>query len=313
MAIEESRNGKPSGIQLVQIEGFLEVARRGNVSRAAEALFVTQPTLTARLHGLERELGQPLFLRTRRGMRLTDAGRLFLPYAERAVRSVRDARQALQDAASDSGGRLVLGAAPAVSTYVLPLLLERFATRHPRVDVAVRTGHSEDMLQMLLREEVQLAMVRALRHADIESVPLYREELVLGVPRGHPLLKRRTVGIADVSNERLILFDRTSSYYELTQTFFLKLGVTPREVMELDNIESAKKMVERRLGIALLPRTAVSRELQGKSLWLVKVKDAPPLSQQIVVIRRRDLGPPSGAVAAFLTQARESAPDLVSG
>jgi len=111
----------------------------------------------------------------------------------------------------------------------------------------------------------------------------------------------------------LILFDRTSSYYELTQTFFLKLGVTPREVMELDNIESAKKMVERRLGIALLPRTAVSRELQGKSLWLVKVKDAPPLSQQIVVIRRRDLGPPSGAVAAFLTQARESAPDLVSG
>jgi len=183
-------------VLLAQIEGFLEVARRGNVSRAAEALFVTQPTLTARLHGLERELGQPLFLRTRRGMRLTDAGRLFLPYAERAVRSVRDARQALQDAASDSGGRLVLGAAPAVSTYVLPLLLERFAARHPRVDVAVRTGHSEDMLQMLLREEVQLAMVRALRHADIESVPLYREELVLVVPRDHPFLKRRTVGIA---------------------------------------------------------------------------------------------------------------------
>jgi DNA-binding transcriptional LysR family regulator len=300
-------------VLLAQIEGFLEVARRGNVSRAAEALFVTQPTLTARLHGLERELGQPLFLRTRRGMRLTDAGRLFLPYAERAVRSVRDGRQALQDAASDSGGRLVLGAAPAVSTYVLPLLLERFAARHPRVDVAVRTGHSEDVLQMLLREEVQLAMVRALRHPDIESVPLYREELVLVVPRDHAFLERRTISIADVSHERLILFDRTSSYYELTQTFFLQLGVTPREVMELDNIESAKKMVERGLGIALLPRTAVSRELQGKSLWLVTVKDAPPLSQQIVAIRRRDLGPASGPVAAFLAMAKESAPDLASG
>jgi DNA-binding transcriptional LysR family regulator len=168
------------------------------------------------------------------------------------------------------------------------------------------------VLQMLLREEVQLAMVRALRHPDIESVPLYREELVLVVPRDHPFLERKTVGIADVSHERLILFDRTSSYYELTQTFFLQLGVTPREVMELDNIESAKKMVERGLGIALLPRTAVSRELQGKSLWLVTVKDAPPLSQQIVAIRRRDLGPPSGAVAAFLTLARESASGLVS-
>src|SRR5207244_1273892 len=70
---------------LAQVEGFLEVARRGNVSRAAEAMFVTQPTLTARLHALERELGEPLFARTRRGMRLTDAGRAFLPYAERAT------------------------------------------------------------------------------------------------------------------------------------------------------------------------------------------------------------------------------------
>ncbi|HYM49285.1 MAG TPA: LysR family transcriptional regulator [Candidatus Limnocylindrales bacterium] len=295
---------------LAQIEGFLEVARRGNVSRAAEALFVTQPTLTARLHILERELGQALFTRTRRGMRLTDAGRLFLPYAERAVRSVRDGRQALLDAASESGGRLVLGAAPAVSTYVLPLLLERFAARYPRVDVAVRTGHSEDMLQMLLREEVQLAMVRALRHPDIESVPLYQEELVLVVPADHAFAGRRAVGIADVSHERLIFFDRTSSYYELTQTFFLKLGVTPREVMELDNIESAKKMVERRLGVALLPRTAVSRELTAGSLCLVHVSDAPPLAQQIVAIRRRDLGAPVGPVASFLSLAQEAGPEL---
>src|SRR5438477_401567 len=73
---------------LAQMEGFLEVARRGNVSRAAEAMFVTQPTLTARLHALERELGEPLFARTRRGMKLTDAGRAFLPYAERAMRAV---------------------------------------------------------------------------------------------------------------------------------------------------------------------------------------------------------------------------------
>src|SRR5205807_1489199 len=153
---------------LAQMEGFLEVARRGNVSRAAEAMFVTQPTLTARLHALERELGEPLFARTRRGMKLTDAGRAFLPYAERAM--------------------------------------------------------------------------RALRHPDIESIPLYEEGLVLVVPPGHAFARRSKVGIADVASERLIFFDRTSSYYELTQAFFLSLGVTPREVMELDNIESAKKM-----------------------------------------------------------------------
>src|SRR6202171_4067045 len=95
---------------LAQVEGFLEVARRGNVSRAAEAMFVPHPTLTARIPALERELGEPLFARTRRGMRLTDAGRAFLPYAERAMRAVRDGRQALNDARSGSAGRLVLGA-----------------------------------------------------------------------------------------------------------------------------------------------------------------------------------------------------------
>jgi DNA-binding transcriptional LysR family regulator len=165
---------------------------------------------------------------------------------------------------------------------------------------------------MLLREEVQLAMVRTMRHPDIESIPLYEEALVLVVAPGHPFAKRSKVGIADVASERLIFFDRTSSYYELTQSFFLSLGVTPREVMELDNIESAKKMVERRLGIALLPRTAVAGELAAKTLTQVAVTDAPAMSQKIVAIRRRDQGQPSGTVAAFVNLLRESDPAAIA-
>src|SRR6266566_5807601 len=105
MAIDESRNGKPNGIQLLQVEGFLEVARRGSVSRAAEALFITQPTLTARLHGLERELGVKLFLRTPRGMRLTDAGRAWVPFAERAMRALVEGRDALEQVKAASAGQ----------------------------------------------------------------------------------------------------------------------------------------------------------------------------------------------------------------
>src|SRR5438132_6223054 len=126
MAIDESRNGKPNGIQLVQVEGFLEVARRGSVSRAAEALFITQPTLTARLHGLERELGTPLFLRTPHGMRLTDAGKAWVPHAERALRALAEGRDALEQVKTASAGDLILAAAPAVSTYVAPQVLDEF-------------------------------------------------------------------------------------------------------------------------------------------------------------------------------------------
>ena len=285
---------------LVHIEGFLEVARLGSVSRAAEALFVTQPTLTARLHTLERDMGERLFVRTRHGMRLTDSGRAFLPFAERAVRALRDGRRAIEEVESASAGELLLACAPAVSTYILPAVLERFVKAHPRVEVAVRTGHSEDVLQQVLRDEVQVGLGRALRHPDVELQPFYEEELTLVVAPGHPFARQGRATMADVGGEQLIMFDRTSSYYEITQAAFLAAGVTMRGLMELDNIEAAKKMVARGLGVALLPRTAIAGEVAGGVLRRVELRDAAPMRRSIVAMRRRDAGPPSGLVAAFL-------------
>jgi DNA-binding transcriptional LysR family regulator len=300
MAIDEASNGKARGIQLVQVEGFLEVARRGSVSRAAEALFVTQPTLTARLHSLERELGAPLFVRTPHGMRLTDAGRAWVPYAERALRALVDGREVLEQVRSGSAGHLMIGAAPAVSTYILPGLLEKFVAAHPRVEVSVRTGHSEDVVDLVLRDEVQIGLGRAIRHPDLELRPFHTEELVLVCAPDHPFTGRRSVTMEEVASEKLIMFDLTSSYYEITQAAFLSAGVKLRGLMELDSIEAAKKMVERGLGVALLPRTAAAREVEGKTLRLVTMKDAPPMYQSIVAYRRLDAGKPEGIVAAFL-------------
>ena len=285
---------------LVHVEGFIEVARQGSVSRAAEALFVTQPTLTARLHSLERDMGARLFVRTRHGMRLTDAGRAFLPHAERAVRALRDGRHAIDEAARGLSGQLLIAAAPAVSTYVLPAVLEAFVARHPRVEVAVRTGHSEEVQQMVLRDEAQLGLGRALRHADIELIPFHEEELVLVVAPEHRFAARPAVTMSDVGEEQLIMFDRTSSYYEITQAAFHAAGVSMRGLMELDNIDAAKKMVERGLGVALLPSTAVADEVAAGILRQVLVTDAPPMRRTLVAMRRRDAGPAEGLVAAFL-------------
>src|SRR5262245_1500999 len=285
---------------LVHIEGFLEVARFGSVSRAAEALYVTQPTLTARLHALERELGERLFVRGRQGMRLTDSGRAFLPYAERAVRALRDGRRAIDEVGSAASGQLVLASAPAISTYLLPGVLERFVADHPRVEVIVRTGHSEDVLQMVLRDEVQVGLGRALQHPEIAIQAFYEEELVLVVAPDHPFANGATVSIAEVATEQLILFDRTSSYYEITQAAFLGAGVALRGVMELDNIEAAKRMVQRGLGVSLLPRTAVATEADSGTLARVELRDAAPMRRQLVAMRRRDAGEPSGLVRAFL-------------
>src|SRR3712207_8449705 len=158
-----------------QLECFLAVARLGNLSRAAEEMFLAQPTLTARLKALEAEVGEELFGRTSRGMRLTEAGKEFLPYVERCVGSFEEGRRHLAEFRGASGGRLVLGASPGVGTYALPGLLERFTAAYPRVSVSVRTGHSEDILEMVLREEVHLGLMRAMRHHEVESLRLDRK------------------------------------------------------------------------------------------------------------------------------------------
>jgi DNA-binding transcriptional LysR family regulator len=294
-------------VLLVQVEGFLEVARQGSVSRAAERLYVTQPTLTARLHSLEREIGSRLFVRTRHGMRLTDIGRAFLPHAERAVRALGEGRRAIEEVGTATAGQLLLAAAPAVSTYTLPAVLERFVAAHPRVEVVLRTGHSEDVLQMVLRDEVQLGLGRALRHPDVELEAFLEEELVLVVAPDHRFARLGQVDMSSVGREQLIMFDRTSSYYEITHAAFLDAGVSLRSMMELDNIEAAKKMVERGLGVALLPRTAVAREVGAGALSLVGLAGAPPLRRTLVAMRRRDAGPADGVVAAFLAILKEAA------
>jgi DNA-binding transcriptional LysR family regulator len=282
------------------LESFVEVARRGNVSRAAEALFLTQPAITARLKSLEGGLGVELFVRTPRGMKLSDAGRAFLPYAERTIATVDEGRQLMANLRQGTTGALVIAAAPAVSTYVLPDILRVFRTTHPNVRLGVRTGHTEEVLEMVLRGEAHIGIGRPIRHPDIELIPVLDDEMLLVVSARHPFARRGKVRMDELAAERLILFDRTSSYHELTSSLFRQAGVVPTSTLELDNVEAAKKMVQQGLGVALLPRMALSTELKSRSLRPVKLVGAPPISRPIVALRRKDAGRAIGPVAGFL-------------
>jgi DNA-binding transcriptional LysR family regulator len=296
-------------LQLAQLAAFVAVVRAGSISGAAEELFVGQPAVTARIQGLERSVGAALFVRGRSGSRLTEAGRALLPHAERALTAVVAARQAVGEVASGSGGRLTIGAAPAVSTYVLPAVLHRFQAGHPRVHLSVRSGHSEEVLEMVLREEVAIGLMRPIEHADVVSTPLYEDELVLVVHRRHHFAASGQIRMAQMATEHLILFDRTSSYHELTSSIFRQAGIEPRGYLEVDNIDAAKRMVEQRLGIALLPHTSVHAEIGSGRLFPVTVSDMPAVRRQIVVVRRRDIGEPYGVVADFLRTLDELRPD----
>lgn len=287
-------------MQLAQLEALVAAARSGSISQAAADLFVTQPALTARIQNLERDLGAQLLVRGRQGTRLTEAGKAFLPFAQRALDAVADGRLLLSEVERGATGQLAIGGAPAVSSYVLPAILERFRARYPGIQLIVRTGHSEEVVEMVLREHVQIGLVRELEHPGIAAEQLYEDELVLVTPPRHPFVARDEVAVAELADEDLVMFDRTSSYHELTSALFRSFGLVPRAQMELDSIDAAKKMVQQGLGVALLPRVAVAEELRDGTLGTARIAGTPPLVRRVVAIRRRDAGPASGAAAAFL-------------
>ena len=283
-----------------QIEGFLEIARLRNLSRAAGALHLTQPALTARLQALEDELGSPLFERSRRGMRLTEAGRAFLPFAERAMEALEAGRSIVAEHARGLTGQLTIGTAPAVGAYVLPGLLARFIRDFPGIRLVVRTGHSEEIVQAVVEGELDVGLVRELHYPGVTIRPLYEDELVLVAPPSIELARIGHVGVDQLADATLILFDRTSSYYELTNALFRAAGVAPRGTIELDNIEAAKQMVRRGLGVALLPHSAIAADVASGSLRAVALEGVAPMRRRLVAVRRAGAPDPGPAVAGFL-------------
>lgn len=286
-------------MELAQLDAFVAAADCGSFSRAAELLSVAQPSLSNRIQSLEREVGQPLFERMGRGVKLTDSGRAFLPYAQRILRTLADGLTVLAGTRDGTAGRLLIGSAPAVGTYVLPRLLKIYCDNHSGVDVLVRTGHSDEVLQMVLDDDVQVGFGRPINHPDVRTIVLYRDELVLVVSSEHRYAKRGTVTVDDLADESLILFDRDSGYHGMILSLFRDLGVIPQQQMQLDSIEATKKMVEANLGIALLPEVSVDREIKLGTLHKVHVEAAEPVERDIAVMYRRNK-PQSGPMAGFL-------------
>ncbi len=274
-------------VDVPQVQAFVEVATRGSFSRAATALFLTQPSVSARVATLERALGQRLFDRHGRGVRLTPAGTSFLPFAERMLKTISDGYQALETAQSAEGGIVSVAAALSVSTYLLPAIVKSFRDEHPRARVSIRSGHSRDGLRMVLDEEAEIGLARGLAHPSVQTIRLGRDEILLVGPPVHRFAPRKQVRLKEVAGEPLILFDKGSSDWVLITGFFRRGGLVPHVILELEGIEAAKKMVEQGIGIAMLPHLAVRQELRRGSLVSVTVGDARLLARHVDLVYRR--------------------------
>jgi len=275
-------------VQLAQIEAFVEVARAGTMRRAGEVLHLGQPALSARIRGLEEEIGQPLFERRKRGMAITAAGRAFLSYAERVLGTVDEGLAHLRAVGRDGSGDVVLGAAPAVSAYVLPEVMVRLRRTHPGVRIQVRTGHSEEVVSLVAAGEVGVGLVRELRDRRVRTQPIYEEDLVLVVRRDHPFAYDGRIEADRLREATVVLFDRASSEYVATAGLLREAGLVPAGLIEVDNIETAKRMAQRGLGVAFLPTTAVADAVAEGSLVRIEVVGMARQRRRIVAAEPLD-------------------------
>jgi len=294
-------------MELSQLEAFLEAVERGSFRRAAEALLLSQPSLSTRIQRMEDALGVPLFHRMARGVRLTDMGQTFLPFAQRAMESLRLGTEVLESVRHASAGILNMATARVIGTYILPGILREFQQQYPETNLHIKIGESSEVLQMVLNEEVQIGLARYMQHPDVDMIHLYDEEAVLVAHPRNAFAISGKASMQEVAQEPLILYDPGdpgSSYFTLINRLCREAGVTPKVEMNLDSVEAVKNMVELDLGISFLPRSGVRQSLESGTLVQIPLAEGQQVLLPTYVLVRKGQHY-SSTVVAFLGLLRQ--------
>ena len=260
---------------LRQLEIFLAVSREGNFTRAARALALSQPTLSEHMRELEKELGRPLFIRRKRSVTLTEAGRVFEPHARAAVQTVGDGRHAVLELDGLARGSLLIGAGTTPGIYVLPEVLAEFARAYPGIEVTLRIANSRAIEEQIRANQLDLGVVggHGLAPGERCIAAGLVDELVLIVPRRHPWAKSRIVGATRLRDERLLIREAGSATREVMERALQRAGVAIGRTMELDHTEAIKQGVMAGLGVAYVSIHAVRHELANRRLVAVRLRD----------------------------------------
>ena len=292
-------------MDLRRLEIFLKVAELGSFSRAADALFLTQPTVSEHVRALEDELGVQLLDRLGRGTTPTRAGTLLLGYARRLLALSREARQAIEQFQGRVSGELVLGGSNIPGEYVLPALIGAFRLKYPDVSLSLRIGASRDVQDWVEQGHVEIGVVGALPSSRaLESRPLMDDDLVLVVPPEHPWVSRKTVSVDDVKSEPLILRERGSGSRETLESGLKELGTGLEAfhvVGEIASTQAVKQAIRAGLGVSFVSRLAVEDECRARLLACVKVRDLNVTRAfHVVTHRDRSRSPLAQAFLAFV-------------
>ncbi|MET8571067.1 transcriptional regulator CynR [Streptomyces sp. NPDC004783] len=241
-------------VELRHLRYLLAVADQGSFTRAAEELFISQPTLSQQVRQLERTLGVQLLDRTGRSVRLTDAGETYVRYARRALRDLAAGERALQDVQDLTRGHLRLAVTPSFTAYLVGPLAAELHERHPGITLTLREMPQDSIESALLGDDIDVGIAFAGAHQQgIDAVGLYTETLGL-VVRAEPGPSRRTpLDLRELTDQELVLLSGDFATRGHIDAYFAQHGVTPRTVMEANSIQALIEIVQRTPLASVLP------------------------------------------------------------
>jgi len=262
-------------VHLRQLEIISAIAETGSFTAAGRKLHVSQSAISRQVLLLEDELGEEIFHRIGRRVRITPAGDALLQLSHRISQDVHDTLAEIGERHQSPRGTLRLVGGMTVCLYVFPVLLAELRRLHPKIEVRVTGGSADKCVAELRAGLADLGMLTLpIASPDLTSVPLLQEELLIVAEPRHPLASVRRPTAADLARQPFILFERGSNTRRVIDAFFLQAQIEPRIVMETENVEIIKAMVRAGLGIGIVPYQAVAADIAAHQLFHSRVAGA---------------------------------------
>jgi DNA-binding transcriptional LysR family regulator len=283
-----------------------EVAATSNLTRAADQLGVPQPTATRWLAGLSTRLGVPVTARAGRGITLTRAGRHLADAATRALAELETGCQQALEEADPERGQVALGFLHTMGGVRVPELLRAFRAAHPAVRFSLSQGGHQELLRQVRDGAIDLALTAPVPvdSPDLAGLPLARQPVVVTVPSGHRLARRRRVTLTELANEDFVGLKRGFGLRQITDQLFAEAGFTPKLAFEGEEADTLRGLIAAGLGVALLPSSE-----PAPPPGVVELMLSPPVYRTIGVVwvSERPLPPAARTFREFAARQRNGA------
>ncbi|MEM6885500.1 MAG: LysR family transcriptional regulator [Verrucomicrobiota bacterium] len=285
-----------------RIRYFLEVARTGNFSRAAEWANISQPSLSQQISKLEDEVGESLFVRARDGVTLSEFGKSFLPHAKAIMEEVESARDFVDRSGRQLVGPIRIGAIPTIAPYLLPDLLKKIAARYPSARFELFEETTDALIDRLRTGAIDFAVMSPPTKVDrdTEQLSLQHDELLLTLPKDHPLCNLKQIDLKQLKGERLVLLQEAHCLSRQSEGFCKASGLKADVTIRSSQIDTLLGMVELGLGFTFTPKMAVNYHKHRKVIFR-SLKQKPYLRDICLYwMRRRTLTASQQAIVECL-------------